>query len=63
MLVASLLEILSMKRQYHELIFTEIDVKGGKDGNPPDLASIFFESGNKDNNLLETEAIKKMYIW
>lgn len=52
-----------MKRQYHELIFTEIDVKGGKDGNPPDLASIFFESGNKDNNLLETEAIKKMYIW
>ncbi|KAH0636044.1 hypothetical protein KY290_036449 [Solanum tuberosum] len=33
--------------------------KGGKDGNPPDLASIFFETRKKDNKLVEPEAIEK----
>ncbi|KAH0679114.1 hypothetical protein KY284_020199 [Solanum tuberosum] len=32
---------------------------GGKDGNPPDLASIFFETRKKDNKLVEPEAIEK----
>jgi len=35
------------------------DVKGGKDGNPPDLATIFFETRKKDNKLVEPEAIEK----
>ncbi|OIT39957.1 hypothetical protein A4A49_55902 [Nicotiana attenuata] len=35
------------------------DVKGGKDGNPPDLATIFFETHKKDNKLVEPEAIGK----
>ncbi|XP_016457301.1 uncharacterized protein LOC107781165 isoform X1 [Nicotiana tabacum] len=33
--------------------------KGGKDGNPPDLATIFFETRKKDNKLDEPEAIEK----
>ncbi|KAH0765147.1 hypothetical protein KY285_001018 [Solanum tuberosum] len=33
--------------------------KGGKDGNPPDLATIFFETHKKDNKLVEPEAIEK----
>ncbi|KAH0678353.1 hypothetical protein KY284_019438 [Solanum tuberosum] len=33
--------------------------KGGKDGNPPDLATIFFETRKKDNKLVEPEAIEK----
>ncbi|XP_075092844.1 uncharacterized protein LOC107777059 isoform X3 [Nicotiana tabacum] len=33
--------------------------KGGKDGNPPDLATIFFETRKKDNKVVEPEAIKK----
>ncbi|OIT27196.1 hypothetical protein A4A49_59141 [Nicotiana attenuata] len=35
------------------------DVKGGKDGNPPDLAIIFFETRKKNNKLVEPEAIEK----
>jgi len=35
------------------------DVKGGKDGSPPDLATIFFETRKKDNKLVEPEAIEK----
>uniref|UniRef100_K4CDQ1 Uncharacterized protein n=1 Tax=Solanum lycopersicum TaxID=4081 RepID=K4CDQ1_SOLLC len=34
-------------------------VKGGKDGNPPDVASIFFEARQKDNNLVDPETIEK----
>uniref|UniRef100_M1DI35 TNP2-like transposon protein n=1 Tax=Solanum tuberosum TaxID=4113 RepID=M1DI35_SOLTU len=37
----------------------DFDVKGGKDGNPPDLATIFFETRKKDNKLVEHEAIEK----
>ncbi|WMV09410.1 hypothetical protein MTR67_002795 [Solanum verrucosum] len=33
--------------------------RGGKDGNPPDLATIFFETRQKDNKLVEPEAIEK----
>ncbi|KAH0633143.1 hypothetical protein KY285_018577 [Solanum tuberosum] len=33
--------------------------KGGKDGNPPDLATIFFETRKKDNKLVEPEAFEK----
>ncbi|XP_049363400.1 uncharacterized protein LOC125828134 isoform X1 [Solanum verrucosum] len=33
--------------------------KGGKNGNPPDLATIFFETRKKDNKLVESEAVKK----
>ncbi|KAH0723717.1 hypothetical protein KY289_006761 [Solanum tuberosum] len=33
--------------------------KGGKDGNPPDLTTIFFETRKKDNKLVEPEAIEK----
>ncbi|WMV09274.1 hypothetical protein MTR67_002659 [Solanum verrucosum] len=36
-----------------------IYLKGGKDGNPPDLATIFFETRKKDNKLVEPEAIEK----
>nr|XP_033510389.1 uncharacterized protein LOC104089922 [Nicotiana tomentosiformis] len=32
---------------------------GGKDGNPPDLAIIFFETRKKNNKLVEPEAIEK----
>ncbi|XP_016434664.1 uncharacterized protein LOC107761026 [Nicotiana tabacum] len=33
--------------------------KGKKDGNPPDLATIFFKTRKKDNKLVEPEAIEK----
>ncbi|XP_055801956.1 uncharacterized protein LOC129871107 [Solanum dulcamara] len=33
--------------------------KGGKNGNPPDLATIFFETRKKDNMLVESEAVEK----
>ncbi|KAH0685705.1 hypothetical protein KY290_017231 [Solanum tuberosum] len=33
--------------------------KGGKDGNPSDLAPIFFETSKKDNKFVEPEAIEK----
>ncbi|XP_070030202.1 uncharacterized protein LOC107787522 [Nicotiana tabacum] len=33
--------------------------KGGKDGNPLDLATIFFETRKKNNKLVEPEAIEK----
>ncbi|WMV38457.1 hypothetical protein MTR67_031842 [Solanum verrucosum] len=33
--------------------------KGGKNGNPPDLATIFFETRKKDNKFVEPEAIEK----
>lgn len=37
----------------------DFDVKGGKDRNPPDLATIFFETRKKDDKLVEHEAIEK----
>jgi len=37
----------------------DFDVKGGKDDNPPDLATIFFETRKKANKLVEPEAIEK----
>ncbi|WMV13993.1 hypothetical protein MTR67_007378 [Solanum verrucosum] len=33
--------------------------QGGKDGNPPNLANIFFETRKKDNMLVEPEVIEK----
>ncbi|KAM3205115.1 hypothetical protein P3L10_028525 [Capsicum annuum] len=33
--------------------------KGGEDGNPPDLGTIFYESRKKDNKLVEPEVIQK----
>ncbi|KAH0728076.1 hypothetical protein KY284_003941 [Solanum tuberosum] len=33
--------------------------KGGKDGNPPDLATIFYETRKKNNTLVDFETIKK----
>ncbi|KAH0655355.1 hypothetical protein KY285_030237 [Solanum tuberosum] len=39
--------------------FTSESFQGGKDGNPPDLATIFFETRKKDNKLVEPEAIEK----
>jgi len=35
------------------------DVKGGKYGNLPNLATIFTETRKKDNMLVEPEAIEK----
>lgn len=32
--------------------------KGGKEGNPPDLTTIFFETRKEDNKLVEPEAIE-----
>ncbi|KAG5609854.1 hypothetical protein H5410_021135, partial [Solanum commersonii] len=37
----------------------EFDVKGGKDDNPPNLKTIFFETRKKDNKLVEPKAIEK----
>ncbi|WMV07989.1 hypothetical protein MTR67_001374 [Solanum verrucosum] len=34
--------------------------KGGKDDNPPDLATIFFETRKKDNKLFELKQLKNM---
>ncbi|XP_049380047.1 uncharacterized protein LOC125844759 isoform X2 [Solanum stenotomum] len=34
-------------------------VKGGKDGNPPDLTTIFYETRKKNNTLVDSETIKK----
>ncbi|XP_016512402.2 uncharacterized protein LOC107829466 [Nicotiana tabacum] len=33
--------------------------KGGKDGKPPDLATIFFETRKKNNTLVDSETIEK----
>ncbi|WMV26200.1 hypothetical protein MTR67_019585 [Solanum verrucosum] len=33
--------------------------KGGKDGNPPDLATIFYETRKKNNTLVDFETIEK----
>ncbi|KAH0724840.1 hypothetical protein KY284_000705 [Solanum tuberosum] len=33
--------------------------KGGKDGNPPDLATIFYETRKKNNTLVDSETIEK----
>ncbi|XP_047262582.1 uncharacterized protein LOC107861102 [Capsicum annuum] len=33
--------------------------QGGKDENPPDLGTIFYETRKKDNKLVEPEAIEK----
>ncbi|KAH0636397.1 hypothetical protein KY289_036312 [Solanum tuberosum] len=41
--------------------FTSESFQGGKDGNPPDLATIYFETRKKDNKLVEPEAIENMY--
>lgn len=38
-----------------EIIYQKV----GKDDNPPDLATIFFETRKKDNKLVEPEAIEK----
>lgn len=35
------------------------DMKGRKDGNLPDLPTIFFETRKKDNKLVEPETIEK----
>ena len=37
----------------------DFDVKGRKDGNPPDLTTIFFETRKKDNKLVEPKGMKK----
>ncbi|KAM3303807.1 putative protein isoform X6 [Capsicum chacoense] len=34
-------------------------IKGGKDGNPPNLGTIFYETRKKGNKLVEPEAIEK----
>ncbi|XP_049386395.1 uncharacterized protein LOC125850568 isoform X3 [Solanum stenotomum] len=34
-------------------------VKGRKDGNPPDLATIFYETRKKNNTLVDSETIEK----
>ena len=41
----------------------DLDVKGGKDGNPQDLATIFFETRKKDNKLVEQKEIEKHVCW
>nr|XP_018630777.1 uncharacterized protein LOC104109294 isoform X2 [Nicotiana tomentosiformis] len=41
-----------------EYFFTE-KFKGGKDGNPPDVATIFFETRKKNNKLVEPETNEK----
>lgn len=33
--------------------------KGGKDGNPPDFETIFFETRKKNNTLVDSETIEK----
>ncbi|KAH0721508.1 hypothetical protein KY284_006538 [Solanum tuberosum] len=50
------------KKEWEWLVkehFTSESFQGGKDGNPPDLATIFFETRKKDNKLVEPEAIEK----
>uniref|UniRef100_M1E190 TNP2-like transposon protein n=1 Tax=Solanum tuberosum TaxID=4113 RepID=M1E190_SOLTU len=39
--------------------FRSESFQGRKDGNPPNLATIFFETRKKDNMLVEPEAIEK----
>lgn len=36
-----------------------LNVKGGKHGNPPDMATIFFETRKKDNKLIEPKTNQK----
>ncbi|XP_033508508.1 uncharacterized protein [Nicotiana tomentosiformis] len=36
--------------------------KGGKDGNPPDMATIFFETRKKDDKLVEPETNEKYVV-
>ena len=60
-----------MIKLFHNGIFTRFefvdmfsfDVKGGKDDNPPNMATIFFETCKKDNKLVKPEAIENMCIW
>ncbi|KAG5567979.1 hypothetical protein H5410_065005 [Solanum commersonii] len=45
---------------YHHIGSKPIrDYLSGKDGNPPNLATIFFETRKKDNMLVEPKAIEK----
>ncbi|XP_075077805.1 uncharacterized protein LOC107829752 isoform X2 [Nicotiana tabacum] len=39
--------------------FLSDNFKGGKDGNPPDVATIFFETRKMDNKLVESETNEK----
>ncbi|WMV07748.1 hypothetical protein MTR67_007374 [Solanum verrucosum] len=50
------------KKQWEWLVkehFTSKDLQGGKDGNPPDLATIFYETRKKNNTLVDSETIEK----
>ncbi|XP_059290138.1 uncharacterized protein LOC132043691 [Lycium ferocissimum] len=42
-------------KPYREIIYG----LGGKDGNPPDMATLFFETRKKDDELVEPETIEK----
>ncbi|KAH0725406.1 hypothetical protein KY284_001271 [Solanum tuberosum] len=54
-------KITILKKIFKKFYLTRFlfDVKGGKDGNPPNLATIFFETRKKDNMVVEPEAIEK----
>lgn len=41
------------------IVLTFFIVKGGKDGNPPNMATIFFETRKKGNELVEPETNEK----
>ncbi|KAH0709481.1 hypothetical protein KY284_010908 [Solanum tuberosum] len=46
-------------KMFHHIGSKPIYQQGGKEGNPPNLATIFFETRKKDNMLVEREAIEK----
>ncbi|KAG5595210.1 hypothetical protein H5410_036442 [Solanum commersonii] len=50
------------KKEWEWLVkehFASESFQGGKDGNPPNLATIFFETRKNDSKLVEPEAIEK----
>ncbi|XP_055812766.1 uncharacterized protein LOC129882491 [Solanum dulcamara] len=46
------------RKPIREIIYQQ----GGNDGNPPNLATIFFETRKKNNKLIEPEAIEKHLV-
>ncbi|XP_049375480.1 uncharacterized protein LOC125840551 [Solanum verrucosum] len=50
-----------MDIEEHKLEHMWETVTGGKDGNPPNMATIFFETRKKGNELVEPESNENMY--
>ncbi|WMV31105.1 hypothetical protein MTR67_024490 [Solanum verrucosum] len=54
-----IVRLIGFIRNYGHDYSTQRPSWGGKDGNPPDLATIFFETRKKCNKLVEPKAIEK----